>query len=79
MRPFERFFDNQIELDESDERFLTTDEAALYLGVTVGTVRNMVSRGELPYYKLGRRNRYKLSELKNLLQSNKRGGFRYGI
>ena len=79
MRPNEWLFDNLIDDDESEERFLTTDEAALYLGVTVGTVRNMVCRGELPYYKLGRRNRYKLSELKNLLQSNKRGGFRYGI
>lgn len=60
----------------SDE-WLNHVEASSYLKVSEGELRNMVSRGEVPYYKLGRRNRYRLSELKELLLSNRQGGYAY--
>lgn len=55
------------------QEWLTTEEAATYLGLTVGALRNMASNGQVPYHKLGRRNRYLLVELRQLLLSNKRG------
>lgn len=58
-----------------EEVWLTTKEAAKYLKVTVGAVRNMTSNGHLPYYKLQGRNRYLLIELRDLLLSQKRGDF----
>jgi excisionase family DNA binding protein len=54
--------------------WLTTKQAADYLGVPVGTLRNMTSNGKVPYYKFGRLNRYRLSELRRLLLTRKRGG-----
>lgn len=58
----------------SEEEWLTTEEAAAYLRLSVGSLRNMTSNGHVPYYKLQGRNRYRLSELRNLLLSQKRGG-----
>ena len=53
--------------------WMTTEEAAAYLGLTVGALRNMASNGQIPYHKLGRRNRYRVVELRQLLLSQKRG------
>ena len=53
---------------------LTIKEAAEYLRVSVGTLRNMTSDGLVPYTKLGNRNRYFLEDLRSLLLSNKKGG-----
>ena len=51
---------------------LTTEEAANYLRVSMGTLRNMTSEGLVPYTKLGNRNRYFLKDLRRLLLSNKK-------
>jgi excisionase family DNA binding protein len=56
------------------EKMMSTEETAEFLGITVGSLRNMTSQGKLPYYKLGRRNRYSRNELIQLLLKNKRGG-----
>jgi excisionase family DNA binding protein len=40
---------------EAEKRWLDTDEAATYLGVTASGIRKMVQRGELPYSRLNRR------------------------
>lgn len=53
--------------------WLTTKQAAEYLGLSVGALMNMVSNGHIPYYKLGRRNRYRLVDLRELLLAEKRG------
>ncbi len=55
------------------EDLLTTEEAASFLKISVGTLRNLTSNGHIPYYKLGRRNRYILDDLRKLILSNKRG------
>ncbi len=59
------------------EEWLTTEGAASYLKVSVGTLRNLTSNGHVPYHKLGNRNRYLLEDLRNLLLKNRRGVF-YG-
>lgn len=53
--------------------WLTTKEASLVLGVSEKSLLNMVHRGLIPFYKLGRRNRYKLSELNELIQKTRKG------
>ena len=59
-----------------EEDWLTTEQAARFLGLSVGALRNMTSNGQVPYYKLGpRRNRYRMCELQELLLSQRRGGF----
>ena len=61
------FFDNSIE-------WLTSREAAEYLRISTKTLLNLVSNGKIPFYKLGRRNRYLESELRKALLAEPRGG-----
>lgn len=53
--------------------WLTTNEAADYLRISPGSLRNMSSSGTIPFAKLGRRNRYLKSDLDRILLSNSRG------
>ena len=73
---------NQLPISELDSRslkneleWMTTEEAAAYLRLPIGSLRNLTSNGFVPYYKLGGRNRYRLDDLRNLLLLQKRGGF----
>lgn len=70
IHPSNKLFDNRI----GEQEWLDTKEAAEYLRLPVGTVLNWTSEGKIPVYKLGRSNRYRLSELRSLLLSNRRGG-----
>lgn len=56
------------------EKMMSTEDAAEFLGLSVASLRNMTSQGQIPYYKLGRRNRYSRNELTQLLLGNRRGG-----
>lgn len=62
---------------KTEKEWLTTKEAAAYLSIPVQSLRNMTSNGKVPVYKLGRRCRYALADLRNLLLNNRVGGF-YG-
>lgn len=53
--------------------WLDSEEAAEFLRLSVKALRNMASNGQVPFYKLGRRNRYRKDELEALLRSQKRG------
>ena len=55
------------------KKWLTSSEAADYLGISVKSLHNKVSRGEIPYYKLQSSNRYLISELDELLLSHPKG------
>lgn len=55
--------------------WLDSNEAANYLRISVKTLMNLVSNGEIPFYKFGRRNRYRKDELDALLLQNKRGKY----
>ena len=62
-------------LSDNLNEWLTTKEAATYLRISEASLRNMCSLGKIPYYKLERRNRFRLSDLQNLLLASKQGGF----
>lgn len=55
--------------------WLDSEKAASYLCISVQTLRNLTSNGQIPYYKFGRRNRYRRDELDLLLLQNKRGQY----
>jgi excisionase family DNA binding protein len=68
----ERAFSKFFELG-TRSRWLTTSEAAYYLRVSTAQLYNLTSTGNLPYYKLGRSNRYKVDDLDSYLEKNNRG------
>lgn len=62
---------SSLKIEETE--WLTSEEAALFLKIPVGSLRNMTSNGKVPYYKLGRSNRYRLEDLNKLLLSHRKG------
>ena len=67
----------EIEKSRQEELFfddwLNTKEAARYLSTSESQLRNLTSNGRIPFYKFGRSNKYKRSELERVLQENPRG------
>ncbi len=60
-------------LKTDSEDWFTSSEAALFLGISVQALMNKVSGGKIPFFKFGRRNRYRKSELEELLSQNRKG------
>lgn len=58
-------------IKNGDKKWFNSREAAVYLSISEAQLRNLVSLGKVPYYKLGRSNRYLRDELDNLLLSNR--------
>jgi len=56
-------------------KWLTTNEAAQYLRVSVGSIKNMVYRGLLSPRKLGRLNRFLREDLDRAISSPSQGGY----
>jgi excisionase family DNA binding protein len=59
--------------NEIPDRYLKPREAAAYLGLAEGTVRNKASRGELPFSKVGHALRFRVSELDAWVRENTPG------
>lgn len=55
-----------------EDRLLTVADVAEYLGLSVGTVYNKVSRGEIPHVKLGRAVRFRRSEIDRWIDAQSR-------
>ncbi len=77
--PPKLIFGNKIDdgspTEAKDEDWLTTSEAAEFLRLSEPALRNLTSDGHVPFYKLKRRNRYRKSELAQILLSERRGGY----
>ena len=65
--------EEKLVLRSLTSEWLDSREAAQYLKVSEPMLRNMASNGQVPFYKLGRRNRYRKDELEALLLKNRRG------
>ena len=48
--------------------WFSTDTAAAYIGITPGTLRRLVGRGEVVAFQIGRVRRYRRSDLDRLLE-----------
>lgn len=62
---------------QSQNEFMTTNEAAEYLRISPAGLLNLVSQGKIPYRKFGRSNRYIKNELRKILDKNKKGPIVY--
>lgn len=57
-----QFFENRIVCE-----WLSSKEAAYYLGISENAIRIMVCRGQIKFSKLGRRLRFRLRDLQSLM------------
>jgi hypothetical protein len=72
-----------MNLDFEGSDWLSALEAALYLRILrkngtpcVERIRNLVNLGKIPFYKPFGRLLFKKSELKSLIESSRKGGFK---
>lgn len=68
-------FENRIAIEHKSVslnqlKWLTTSEAASYLRISIGSIKNMVYRGRLAPRKLGRLNRFLREDLDRELNSS---------
>lgn len=57
------FFDKRRECE-----WLSSKDAALFLCISEGALRNLVYRGQITFYKFGRRLRFRISDIESLLK-----------
>jgi excisionase family DNA binding protein len=53
--------------------WMTSEEVANYLRVSIKTLRNWTSNGQIPFHKIGKLNRFRKDEIERLILSQKRG------
>ena len=62
-----------ISLKEQDKEFLTTKSLSVYLGgVSKDFIKDLRESGELPYYKVRQTIFYKISDVKRLIENNRK-------
>ena len=54
---------------EDIERWYNLEEIAKHLGVSKDTIRSYIKKGTIPYYKVGRQYKFKLSEVNAWVES----------
>ena len=54
---------------EDIERWYNLEEIAKHLGVSKDTIRSYIKKGNIPYYKVGRQYKFKLSEVDAWVES----------
>jgi len=73
--------DNTLQIINTDDKFneklffknliwMNSEEASAYLSTSVGSIRNMVYRGQLPAKKLGNRLKFRRADLDRLLSNS---------
>lgn len=55
--------------------WMTSEQAAAYLGVSVGSIRNFVCEGALPYSKWKGRLRFRRADIDRILMASMKGGW----
>lgn len=53
------------------EPWISLEDTATYLGVTKDTIRNWIKKGYIPAYKIGRKWKFKISEIDAWVESGK--------
>lgn len=56
-------------MNDTTEKWVGIDEVAAHIGVTTETIRNWIKKTDIPACKVGRKWRFKLSEIDNWVKS----------
>ncbi|MGN0423418.1 MAG: helix-turn-helix domain-containing protein [Lachnospiraceae bacterium] len=56
---------------EDLERWLNLEEIANHIGCSKDTIRTWIKKDAIPYYKVGRQYKFKVSEIDHWIQSGK--------
>jgi excisionase family DNA binding protein len=63
--------EKQVVIEEMKDKWVNLEDIADYLSVTEDTARTWVREGKLPAFKVGRRYKFKLSEVDEWVRTGK--------
>ena len=58
---------SSLKIESEKKIWLNTTQASEYLNISVKTLLNLTSTGQVPYHKFGRLNRYRTEELDSVM------------
>ena len=56
-------------MEKENERWLSLDEISKHLGVSKDTIRAWIKKGTIPFHKIGRQYKFRLSEVNAWVES----------
>ena len=56
-------------MEKENERWLSLDEISEHLGVSKDTIRAWIKKGTIPFHKIGRQYKFRLSEVNAWVES----------
>lgn len=62
---------NNQNLEQTPEKWVNLEDIAEHLSVSTDTVRTWIKNGKLPFYRAGKRYKFKISEVDEWLRSGK--------
>ena len=62
--------ENQV-AEQMPEKWVNLEDIAEYLSVSTDTVRTWIKNGKLPFYRAGKRYKFKISEVDEWLRSGR--------
>lgn len=53
------------------EKWVSLEEIAVHTGLSKDTIRNYIKRGVIPFYRIGKQYKFKISEIDSWVESGK--------
>ena len=50
-------------MDQEIEKWVSLEEIAKHMGLSKDTIRNYIKKGQIPYYRIGKQYKFKISEM----------------
>lgn len=70
-RNLSNFYSGGDRMTQELERWSSLEEIAKYLGVSKDTIRNWIKKDAIPYKKIGRQYKFRVSEIDAWIESGK--------
>lgn len=58
-------------MDQEIEKWVSLEEIAKHMGLSKDTIRNYIKKGQIPYYRIGKQYKFKISEIDTWIESGK--------
>lgn len=58
-------------MERDAEKWVSLEEIAEHMGLSKDTIRNYIKKQRIPYYKIGKQYKFKISEIDTWIESGK--------
>ena len=58
-------------MERDTEKWVSLEEIAEHMGVSKDTIRNYIKKQQIPYYRIGKQYKFKISEIDAWIESGK--------